>query len=110
MGDDPSQDQVRGVVSAWIRQQDARLNELTMRRHAIDVEIEQIKHTLEEATAFALSLGIDVPSRPAGGTFMAGSRSSRVPPRRPEFATVSLTEAAAMVLRDHLGIPMHAND
>jgi hypothetical protein len=110
MTDGVSEEHVRGVVDAWIRRLEKLLADLEKERRSIDTQIEGVKRDLEDVAPFARSLGVELAAHPSSGAFVPGSRSTRLPPRRPEFANVSLQDAAERILAERPGAAIHAND
>lgn len=96
------------------RDRETRLTELEARHQRLGTDIERERQHIEHLRALLRDMGLasppspvpptptpngTQPNRPANTDFSTGNRSPKLPERRPEFASVSLVEAAGRILR-----------
>lgn len=101
------------LLLARARDREARLAEMESQHRQLGADIERERQHIEHLNALLRDLGL-APSpelaapaftpngtqrvRPANTDFSAGNRSSKLPERRPEFASLSLVQAAGTIL------------
>ncbi len=102
-------DNIQAVVSAWIQQREKTLDALVKQRRGLDEEIERVRQSLIDVVPFAETLGIPVTSQDIEDVAPRNTRSSRVPPRTPQYANLSLLEASKRLLRQRQDRKLHAD-
>ncbi|MGH2535454.1 MAG: hypothetical protein ACRDJW_24600 [Thermomicrobiales bacterium] len=112
--DDVSDEDPLGhLLIARVRESEGRRANLETRYNELVAEMERERQVIDRANALLSALGLvpaqhsPTPSILPDGTqraqtegkdFTAGNRSEKMPRRRPEFATISLTAAAKLIL------------
>jgi hypothetical protein len=111
------------ILTARLRGREARLAELESQERELAAKIAREREHVAHLSVLLHDLGMTPPSssvaatttgngtqpdRPRSKVFVAGNKNPKMPPRRPEYVSVSLTEAARRLLSR--GETMHIND
>jgi hypothetical protein len=120
---DISDDELGRILAARLRGREARLADLEDQQRELVERIGKEREHVAHLRSLLHDLGMDVPDSAVSATaardriptdrirsreFVAGNQKPGMPPRRPEFASVSLAEAASRLLSS--GETMHTND
>lgn len=110
-GDDD--DAFRAMLQVRAQSRLTRLGEMLREREQLDTEIASLRRYLDDLNPILRDEGLDPvvapdpgPAKPPIGT--AGNRSTTLPPRREQFANITLADAVDQLLGD--GEEWHADD